>query len=366
MLPPDPGSMNYYLLFVLLLFIPSAFAESPSAGRIKIGVSLPLTGSNAEYGASVRNGIQLAQKRFPERFKKISLGFEDNQYESKAAISAFQKLKLDGSDLIYSWGEVPLSATAPLAARYQLPLIAVSLDRAPALRNPFVIRSVNDSKEFVAPVVQHFRKKGVKNFGIVYAEDPFLSACSDSFKNALLPDESLQVIGPLLPGENDLKPSVLKLKEKKLEALGLYLFPGQVSSYFRTLHSNQVSLPTFGTDIFESRAEIIASGPAIEGSVYPNFGIPSWFSTEYEANFGNDAQIAYGFNGYAWAAITAEIFESVQATPSNSAIIKLYSSVKGNEGGVKFRYRETPDGDRYYEFPVVLKQIKDGAFKVIE
>jgi hypothetical protein len=46
--------------------------------------------------------------------------------------------------------------------------------------------------------------------------------------------------------------------------------------------------------------------------------------------------------------------------------MKLYTSVVGSEGGVDFKYHETLDGDRYWEFPVVLKAIRNGRFVRVE
>jgi branched-chain amino acid transport system substrate-binding protein len=57
---------------------------------VVIGVLTPLTGFAAEHGQLIKNGIELARKNSPQN--NISVVYEDSACDSKAAISAYNKL----------------------------------------------------------------------------------------------------------------------------------------------------------------------------------------------------------------------------------------------------------------------------------
>ena len=92
---------------ILLLALSVALSTSTHAvadQSFKIGLSLPLSGPNAEFGIAAKNGIEFARALNPAGFDKISFSFEDNKYDPKSAISSFHKLvKSDGAKLVFVW-----------------------------------------------------------------------------------------------------------------------------------------------------------------------------------------------------------------------------------------------------------------------
>lgn len=161
----------------------------------------------------------------------------------------------------------------------------------------------------------------------------------------------------------DTKPHALRVKSSSVDVLGVYLYPGQISSFYRNLSQLRVLIPTFGTDIFESRAEIRSAGQAMHGALYPNFEIPEWFEDEYRQRFQDDAQISYAYNGYAWAIITAHVFKSVSGKISSEDLIGRFKTVSSAEVGINFIPNKLPEGVFCYEFPVVVRRVVDGEFE---
>lgn len=67
--------------------------------KIKVGVILPLSGQYASFGESVKNSMEMSLKDLPDN--NVELVFEDDQYNSAKAISAYDKLQtVDNVDLI--------------------------------------------------------------------------------------------------------------------------------------------------------------------------------------------------------------------------------------------------------------------------
>lgn len=334
--------------------------------QIHIGVSLPLTGDVREYGLAVANGIEIAREKFPERFKKLRLSFEDNKYEASPAVAVFRKFQFSKVDLLYSWGEPPFNAIAQIAEHERIPLVAMSLDPKPACGKKYVVRSANSPKEMIAPVLAYLRSRGLKRIGIIKADDPFDNSYVAALQDSAADDEEVSILSTVLPEETDFRGHAIRARRAQIDVLGLFLYPSQVSTLYRNMVTIGFTPRSFGTDVFESDRVITASGPAMDGAVYANMVMPEWFAKEYVAKVGNDDQIAYAFNGYAWAAITAEVLTKVPHRPNADEIIKLLTSVSGREGGVEFQYRDTPESGRYWQFPVHLKVVENGGFRPLQ
>jgi ABC-type branched-subunit amino acid transport system substrate-binding protein len=184
-----------------------------------------------------------------------------------------------------------------------------------------------------------------------------------ALENSLVQGETFSLLSNVLPEEIDFRAVALKARRAQIDALGIFVYPHQAITLYRSMAAIGFKPPSFGTDVFESVRVVEGSGPAIEGAVYANMVMPGWFAKEYIAKVGNQDQIAYAFNGYAWSAISAELFSRIAHHPSAEEIVALYTSVTGHEGGVDFKYRHTAEGGHYWEFPVELKVIEGGLFK---
>jgi branched-chain amino acid transport system substrate-binding protein len=340
---------------IMLIGIGSSL-ESLAQEQIKIGVSAPLTGDLAEYGTAVRNGIELAVSEDSSSFKSLQFIFEDNQYEGSKAVSAFQKLtNVDAVKVIYNWGEPTLHSIAPIAERAKVPVVAMSLDPVPAMGKTYIIRSINYSEQYAVKLLGYLRIKGFKKIAIINTEDPFLNSMIAGLKKHLSQDESLEVVATVNPEDQDFKSQIARLKTRKFDVVGVYLFTGQVSQFYRQARALDFKTPTFGTDFFESKTEISQAQGGLDGAFYPNIDVPKNFAADYLKRYGNDAQIAYAYNAYSFAKVSAALLQNAGNKLTSIEIMKLYQSPPKNLG---FSFADTKDGGRFYDFPIVIKQIK--------
>jgi branched-chain amino acid transport system substrate-binding protein len=340
-----------------------AYSDNPPT--YKIGVSLPLSGDLAQYGSAVRNGINLARARFPEKFKGIEFSYEDNRYDAKTSLSVLRKFQTKNVDLLYSWGEVPFNAIATTADKECLPLAAYSLDNTLAKGSRCIILTSNDPHTLTAPLVRALRKRGAKRFAVVKMEDPYINAVIDGFRSNLHESEELLTLSLALPGEFDMRSHALRAKAATFDALGVYLYPGQISEFYRQMKMLKLTHFSFGTDIFENPSEVKSSGGAMEGAIYPNFSMPEWFPAEYRARFSDEAQMSYAYNSYAWAVIAAHALSSHPRKLTSREIVDKLKSVTGSEGDVRFAPRLSSDGVFYYEFPIVIRKIVSNGFETV-
>ena len=123
------------------------------ANTIKIGANLELTGNNASYGSSAKNGIEMAVKEINDKGgllgKKLEVDVADNRSEATEAANAMQKLLDDKVDLIIgpdtSSGTLACVSTAD---KEKIPLITpygtnpdITVDPATKKVRPYVFRT---------------------------------------------------------------------------------------------------------------------------------------------------------------------------------------------------------------------------------
>lgn len=347
-------------LIALLFFLPAICWAEP----IRIGVSTPLTGDLAEYGAAVRNGVTLAREQQAEKFSNLEFTFEDNAFDANRALSAMRKLNdIDKVRVTYLWGEVPLHAVASVAEAKHIPIISMSVDPVPAIGKHYILRSINHSAQFAQTTLNNLTSRGFKKIGVIVTEDPFLMSLLEGLKAQAKTGMTVTTVTTILPTENDFRTIVTRLLHENYDAIGIYLFPGQVSSFYRQAQGLGFKLPTFGTDIFESRSEIAKAQGGMEGAVYPNVKIPAEFDAAYRKRFTDDAQIAYAYNAYEFAKLSSEVFAGTpSATPEE--VIAAYA--KAAAASKTFTLRDTPDGGRFFEFPLQVKIIRGEGFAPLE
>ena len=348
------------LLFATLS-INASYAEAP---HFKLGISAPLSGVLAEYGAAVRNGIELARKDRPAEFSKIELIFEDSQWDPKQAVSVFKVLHdVKKVDLIYSWGNPTSAAIAPIAQRLKVATVAMSSDPKITLDGDFVIRALRSGEELGALIAKNFHSRGFKKIGIVLAENSYVQGIFDGFAPAMKATGArVDLLGRFDPSIQDFKSVVTKIKSESYDALGVLLITGQVRTFFKQLQSQAISLPTFGADFLGSKTEIEASGAGIEGAVFPDLGVTEAFRSRYRQTYGNDIQIAFAANAYDVASLVASAFSQTPAGTLTSAEVlsklKNMPPLIGAHGS--FVFEQSHDHGPAFVSEIIIRKIEGG------
>ena len=199
---------------------------------IKIGVILPLTGEVASLGENIKNGASLAFNELSENIKqKTQLVFEDDGFQPKNTVSAFNKLvNTDGADVIICFASGPCNAIAPIADQKQIPLIAVA--SAPVQKDrEFVVRLEISTVEEAKKLSQFIKEKGYTRVASIVAvqdgiQSGYKALSSDSvFLLKEVASESVK------PDEKDFRTIVSKLISKKPDLIFVGLLPGMAGEF---------------------------------------------------------------------------------------------------------------------------------------
>lgn len=349
------------LLMAASLTATSVAAEDRSNDRatLIVGVAAPLSGQIAHFGNAVRNGIFLAQEEHPQLLAPLRFVFEDDRYDPKQTVAAFHRFReVHGADLLMVSGVAPSEAVIPLAEHYRIPTI-VNCQRPDAARGKrYVIRSVNYTAQYVAVLLRYLRSKGLRKVAIVQAETPYIQGYVDALQAGLEHNETLTVIGSFSTSADDFKSIIARLGG--YDAVGVFLFPGQVSLFYRQARTLGFGLPSFGTDIFESANEVEQAQGAMDGAVYPFNAVDEEFRRRYRARFGDEEQIGTAANAYDMAVLLGDRARNL-AGNDPELLLSLLTEATPREGVLgRYRFRRTVEGGQFYDFPITLKTVRDG------
>lgn len=171
------GIALVFLLFVLLgCANPNGNASLASGKTAKIGVIVPLTGTQAPYGEGIKEGLELAvgeintsDAKFPV---KIELVYEDNSGDVKNSVSAAQKMiNIDNVALLISGSSQHSVAVAPVAQQNKTVLYAMA-SQATSLNHAgdYVFKNDSDALVIGEKTADFAFKKGYEKVAVLFAE----------------------------------------------------------------------------------------------------------------------------------------------------------------------------------------------------
>jgi branched-chain amino acid transport system substrate-binding protein len=360
-------------IIVLVLVIWGGYALSnkgsaPEAkGTVKIGVILPLSGPFAEYGDAVKNGIVLAQKE-AKKNNNVEFIFEDGQYDAKLSISAYIKLAtVDKVNAVYVFGDGPNQAIAPIVKNFKdTALLAESSLGSLTAQDPNIFRVSERPEELARKAWEQLRKMNLKKVAIVKTQNQYLNMLFDNMKSQAQAGESVELVGDIqMWNETNFRTTLAKIKGSKegYDAIGVYLFGGQIGQFYKQMGELKMTQQTFGTDFFESQSDIEVAGKLMDGAFYAHFDVSPEFKARVAAQFGTINQVAYTGNGYDVARM---IIEGPELSNAQSIVeyFKKIDSYKGVLGTYSYATSEV-DGDRYFKIPVYIKEIRNGKIETL-
>jgi branched-chain amino acid transport system substrate-binding protein len=346
------------VLLILCMTFPWGKNGCTYGDDFRFGIIAPLSGVLAEYGTALRNGIELAREDHQSEMTHIDVRMEDSQWDPKTAVSAFNLLAHQyKAHLVFNWGNPTSDAVVPIAERQRIPLLAMSSNPAPCLEKTYIIRTVASGIELGEPLGRELLARGYRRIGIVVAENSYVKGLLMGVERGVKAGGGIvETLGTFDLDAQDFRSTVATLKSGKYDAIGVFLISGQVRTFFKQIREQKVLLPSFGADFLGSKTEIEASGPAIEGAIFPDLGVAPSFRKRYMERFGNDIQISFAANGYDVTALVARTFGvSKQGTLNPIDIVerlKTAPPVQGAHGGFSFR-QSREFGAAFASTPVV-------------
>ena len=338
------------LIALSLFFSVQVSADEP----FKVGLSFPLSGALAEFGAAARNGVELARVLHSKDFEKVSFVYEDNQFDPKIAISSFHRfVERDGVSLVYVWGSPVCMAVAPIAETSKVPLTCLSGDPKPGLKHVFSYNSM--APDYAAVALADVHARGAKKIALLYAGIPFMTNIARAILASQAAGQADILDISINPDATDLRSEILKIKAARPDFLMLFILPSQVQSIAREMALLKFKPYILGADTFSDGSIVSASNGLFAGAPYVDMLIPAGFRKDYQEKYQNTSNLSFAYNTYRFARMVAALFPSGGKISSDTVLKKLRSyQGAGESPEANISFQDSPENGQYFQFPIGL------------
>ena len=331
-------------------------------GRYRIGVIIPLSGQVASLGHYVRRGVELALRELPPGERQaIEVVFEDDQFDPKKTISAYNRLSQQGRlDAVFVIGSPPANALAPLTERNKQVLIAVGGSDPNIVKD----RSYAFVHWVIPPIlglrlVDELLRRDFKRLAFVCAEATGALADVNAAISALHERGAggrIVYNEAFAKDETDYRAALGAIKTRQADAVVVVLFPGALSSFARQFRQLKLDAELIGMETFEDEAEVKAAAGALLGTWYVNASDPTAdFVERYKQAFGEHPGWASA-NGYDALRLTAA---GARRGAGDNGMVRDHLAGLKDYHGAAGKY--SASGDNRFLLPAALKRItKDG------
>ena len=157
----------------LAVALAAAFAAGAAQADITIGVSISLTGPTSALGIPTKNGIALWPATIAgEKLNVIVL--DDATDPTKAVQNTRKFLTEDKVDLIVGSTATPVAAAmADVAAEGKTVQLMLSPVNLPPGKGEWSFRMPQSTAVMAIPIVEHWKKTGVKTYGVLGYSDAY-------------------------------------------------------------------------------------------------------------------------------------------------------------------------------------------------
>src|SRR6186713_2851091 len=157
----------------LVLALAAACAAAAAQADITIGVSIPLTGPTSALGIPSKNGIALWPTSIAG--EKLNVIILDDATDPTVAVKNTRRfITEDKVDLIVGSAATPLAAAmSDVAAEGQTVQLMLSPVNLPPGKGAWSFRMPQSTAVMAIPIVEHWKKTGVKTYGFLGYSDAY-------------------------------------------------------------------------------------------------------------------------------------------------------------------------------------------------
>ena len=324
-------SMAGALANLVLATASAVQAQTP----IKIGVVVPLSGPQAEYGAQITGGMKVYMKEMGDVVagRKIELVTRDSGSPPSPDVAkriATELITRDKVELLAGFGFTPDAlSVAAIATEAKVPMVVMNAATSViTTRSPYIIRTSMTLPQVTAPIAQWALKNGIKKaFSLVSDYGPGIDS-EGQFKKTFTAGGG-QVIGEArVPLQNpEFAPFTQRIKDTKPDAVFLFLPSGaQPTAFFKSFVERGLA---------QAGIKLIGTGDITDDTVLNSMG---------------DSAIGL---------ITTHHYSQAHDSAKNKAYVKTYAEVNGNAMRPNFMSVGGYDG-----MAAIYEMIKKGGGKI--
>lgn len=335
-----------------------AHVDESKSKKIKLGAIVPLSGPLAFFGNDYVRAYDLLKSDFPEIEKIIDIHWEDSAYDGKLALSAFNKLvAVNQVDIVFSFGGPMLNVLAPIAELKRVPFFATESEKRDCEGRDYCSLFRNEEDEWGQATWRMLRKQGKKNIGIVKNQNQFMNTFVNAIVRNKNDDESVELFLDIPPEMVDLRTSVLPLKSKNFDAVGVYLLPTSHHGFLEALRSLNKQFTLFGVEEFLVEENNKGFENLIEGTLVIAPHATKHYRAKFESNYGHSAGFYYTPAFYDFMVLLKDTIAKDGGLRGLDLVNEMH--FKGEREGVsgKFSVKISGEGVYSYSFPISVYKV---------
>lgn len=271
---------------------------------ILVGVSAPLTGAAASYGADIRNTLVFANERFGGG--KIRLVIEDDQCDPLTAVTVAHKfVDRDHVRAVIGYGcSGALLAAAPVYGGANIPVVGTETSAAKLSGAGRHVFRTFPSDAVAARVLFESIASSHRSAGVLSEETEFAEGLLESLHQIAGAGPLMIVSTSYRSNDSDLRAQLTRLRSASIDALFLN---GQtersVYNALRQARELRITVPVYSMYLGASRAFLELAGARAEGMTVidvPDFAAvanreSAGLLEQFESRFGAMNAWQYGF-----------------------------------------------------------------------
>jgi branched-chain amino acid transport system substrate-binding protein len=358
----------------LVMFLSGPVACHNAGSRdIRIGALLPLSGSGANYGKSLQQGLDLALEEINGsggiNGKPLKIIYEDSQGDAKTGISGFNKLvSFNGVPIVIASISSVVLAVAPIADQQHIVLVNSSAmspricDEATNYLFSFMV-SGSDEAQFMARTFA--KKHGNEPIAILYSNNSSGVDTKDRFVSDLNASGGRLAIAEAYDlGTSDFRTQLTKIKASR--ARFGYLLAFSSAEFAQILRQSQelgLSIQWYSYSGFETKDTLSLAGSSADGTIYSypsylgNDALMTGFQTRFQFKYKSLPDIYTATSYDALKALAKAIGQNSDLSPSTIRVGLKSSDYAGLFGTTEFGLHQCVTRQ------LMWKTVKAGAFK---
>ncbi len=347
------------LVLALSLVACGEKTEAPNENEkpvVKIGISLPLSGSMADVGKVLKTTVSLVEKDLSQKTRnKYEFIIEDNAFDAKRAAMVNNKFfNKDKVDAILDVGSKVGLITSPLADNNKVIHISLATEKAVA-KGSYNFINWTQPSDTTKKMVDKILKDKINNVVIFTQEDQAMIAISDELKKEFTNNNVKYIEKKNNHGEKDFNMVLNDLMSFEPQLFILLEYSPSINVLLKRIKEMNFTAQVSSVETFG----YIENKEDIEGLWYSD--APD-IKSEYRDKFvrHNKSENTYGV-GYIYDSLNmlVEAFENA----TNDNVLEAFKNIKKYEGVVGVLEQ---DEQGAIHSPAVIKKIINGQPVVVE
>ena len=332
-----------------------------------IAILLPLTGSLAQIGESMKNGAELAIKD-----KGVAGTFETRNYDTRStnqgAQTAATQAMPDGAQLIL--GPLRGDAIAPvsrMASRRRVNVVSFSNDITRATPNAYVMGITPEA--VTKRVLEYSARRGQRRIAVVAPSDTYGQAAADA-ANGLARFVGAEIVlsesYPSDPNDRPGRTAVAQSVGQRADTFDAIFLPdtaeaGDMASLLYFYGVDPQRIRYLGVPIWDQQANQLISEQALLGSIYASPAERGFaaFQTSYKSTFGSDPH-PLSTVAYDGVAMALELAARGPGAPFSTGALERPQGFTGIDGPFALRF------DKRVERGMAIKRISSVGLELVE